>query len=235
VSRLAVAVLLLAGSCGAFTSPSAPQPFLASYSVNWNGMNAGTTEVELKPGTDGRYEYSSRASARGMFRAFFSEEITQTSSLTLGDTGVKPLRYRADDGSDDTERDIALDFDWEAGRVTGIAEEKSVALTLPPGAQDAMSIQVAVMNDLMRGARPTSYPMVDKDRIKEYRYVHEGEARLKTALGELDTVIYRTERDGSKRATRTWYAPSLGYVAVRAERLKEGKREWLMEIRSLKR
>jgi hypothetical protein len=77
--------------------------------------------------------------------------------------------------------------------------------------------------------------MLDKDRIKEYTYTYEGEARLKTNLGELDTVIYRSQRAGSKRVTRTWYAPALGYVAVRGEQVREGKREWLMEIRSLKR
>lgn len=236
MSKLARAAVLVLGCLGSvLAAPTAPQPFLASYSVNYRGLNAGTTEVELKPDGAGRYQYSSRANARGMYRVFFSEEITQTTWLTLDEGGVQPLRYRADDGSKDTERDIALDFDWDAGRVTGVAEEKSVALAVQPGAQDAMSIQIAVMNDLARGARPASYPMVDKDRVKEYRYVHEGEARLKTALGDIDTVIYRTERAGSKRATRTWYAPSLGYVAVQAERLKEGKREWVMKILSLKR
>lgn len=198
-------------------------------------MNVGTTEVELKADGADRFEYSTRANARGFARAFFSDEITQTSWLTWSKAGVQPQRYRADDGSDDTERDIALDFDWSAGRVTGVAEEKGVTLPVQIGVQDAMSIQIAVLNDLARGTLPTTYPMVDKDRIKEYRYVHEGEARIKTALGELDTVIYRTEREGSKRATRTWYAPSLGYVAVQAERLREGKREWLMKILSLKR
>lgn len=236
MSNLARAAVLVLGGCGpALAAPTVPQPFRASYAVNYRGFNAGTTDVELKPDGAGRFEYSSRANARGMFRAFFSDEITQTSWLTLGEGRVQPLRYRADDGSKDTERDIALDFDWRAGRVTGVAEEKNVALDVQPGAQDAMSIQIAVMHDLMRGARPASYPMVDKDRIKEYRYVHEGEAKLKTELGDIDTVIYRTERTGSKRATRTWYAPSLGYVPVQAERLKEGKREWLMKILSLKR
>lgn len=228
-------VLALLGCGSALAAPSAQQPFFASYSVNWKGMEVGTTDVELKANGAGRFEYSTRANARGFARMFFSEEITQTSWLTWSDRGVQPQRYRADDGSDDTERDISLDFDWDAGRVTGVAEEKKVALPVPTGVQDAMSIQIAVLHDLARGARPAAYPMVDKDRIKEYRYVHEGEARIKTALGDIDTVIYRTERTGSKRATRTWYAPSLGYVAVQAERLKEGKREWMMKILSLKR
>lgn len=241
-TRLMLALGLLAACCAtavAAATTGAPaagmRPFLGTYSVKYRGINAGTTEVELKRDSDGRYQYQSRANARGMFRAFFSDEITQTSWLEFGDSGIRPLRYRADDGSEDTERDIALDFDWPGGRVTGVAEEKPVALSVEPGTHDAMSIQIAVINDLGRGGRPHRYLMVDKDRVKEYRYILEGEATVKTLLGEIPTLVYRAERTGSKRATRTWYAPSLGFIPVRAERLRDGKREWLMEIQSLKR
>jgi len=226
--------LLCTGSVHAATA-TAPQPFTGTFAVNWHGMNAGTMELQLSPEASGQYQYASRANARGMFKAFFSSEITQTSWIQIDDSGVRPVRYRADDGSSDTERDISLDFDWTARRVTGIAEDKPVDLALPAGAQDVMSMQIVAMLDLTRGAVPAAYTIVDKDQIKEYRYVKEGDARIKTALGELDTVIYRSERSGSKRATRTWYAPSLGFTPVRAERLKDGKREWLMEIRTLQR
>lgn len=235
----AFALLLCAASGMTFAANPAPQSFVASYSVNFRGMNAGTTEVELKPDPQDpagkAYEYASRANARGMFRAFFSDEITQTSWLLIEDTGVRPVRYRADDGSEDTERDISLDFDWSAKRVTGTAEDKPVALDLTPGVQDVMSMQVATMRDLARAQVPESYTIVDKDRIKLYRFTREPDAKLKTAIGELDTVVYRSQREGSKRSMRTWYAPSLGFIPVRAERLREGKREMLMEIRELKR
>ena len=211
------------------------QPFTASYGVVWKGFNAGTTELELARAPDGQFVYASRANARGLFRAVFSEEITQTSWFNVTAQGVRPTRYRADDGTSETKRDISLDFDWQAGRVRGTAEDKPVDLTLEPGVQDAMSIQAAVLLDLLRGAKTGTYRLVDKDKIKEYAYKYEGDARLKTALGEVDTVIYTSQRVGSKRLTRTWYAPSLGYIAVRGEQMRDGKREWVMDIRSLDR
>lgn len=217
------------------TPPTSLRPFKASYVVVWRGMNAGTTDLELTADGPNAYVYTSRANARGLFRVFFHDEITQTSWFTLNGAGVQPQRYRADDGSKDTERDIALDFEWRDRRVTGTAEEKKVDLELEPNAQDAMSIQIAHLIDLDRGVKDTVYAMVDKDRVKKYSYTYEGRDRLKTALGQLDTVIYRVERPNSKRVTRTWHATSLGYVPVRAERLRDGKREWLMEIRSLER
>ena len=223
------------GAIGRSTLWAVKQPFTASFAVVWRGFNAGTTELELARGSDGEFVYTSRANARGLFRAVFSEEITQTSWFHVTPQGVRPVRYRADDGSSDTKRDISLDFDWNAGRVRGVAEDKTVDIALEPGVQDAMSIQVALLLDLLGGRKPGTYRLIDKDKIKEYVYTLQGEERLKTALGEVDTVIYSSQRVGSKRLIRTWYAPSLGYVGVRGEQLKDGKREWVMDIRTLER
>jgi hypothetical protein len=229
---LAAAVVVGATAADAAASL---QPFSASYGVVWRGFNAGTTELELTRGADGRLVYVSRGNARGLFRAVFSEEITQTSWLEVNGRGVRPIRYRADDGSSNTKRDISLDFDWTTNRARGTAEDQAVDIALEPGVHAAMSIQIALLLDLLQGRKPGTYRMIDKDKIKEYAYTYQGEERLKTAVGEVDTVIYTSQRAGSKRMTRTWYAPSLGYVAVRGEQLKDGKREWVMDIRSLDR
>lgn len=231
-------LVVLVGALVAAQAADAPapvQPFTASYGVVWRGFKAGTTELDLKRDADGLFMYVSRANARGLFRAVFSDEITQTSWFNVTEQGVRPVRYRADDGSLKTDRDISLDFDWSAGRARGTAEDKAVDVALEPGVQDAMSIQIAQLLDLARGTKSATYRLLDKDRVKEYQYTYQGEERLKTALGELDTVIYTSQRTGSKRMTRTWYAPSLGYVAVRGEQIRDGKREWVMDIRTLDR
>ena len=210
-------------------------PFSARFNVKYKGISAGTTHLDLKRDSQGVYTYESRAHARGIFRIAFNDEITQTSWFVIVDGEVVPVRYLADDGSDDTDRDIRLEFDWKAHRARGVAEDEKVDIALPEGAQDAMSIQAAHLLDLRRGERSMSYEMIDKDQVKEYDYKLEGTQRIKTAIGELDTVIYRVERKGSKRVTRTWHAPSLGYLPVKGERLRDGKREFQMEIVSLER
>jgi len=235
---MAFALSFLGGAATAEDTASTQaelRPFAASYAVKYKGINAGTTRLDLKRDSQGVYTYESRANARGLFRLAFSDEITQTSWFVIVDDRVVPVRYLADDGSEDTERDIQLEFDWDAHRARGVAEDRKVDVTLPEGAQDAMSIQAAHLLDLARGGKSMSYDMVDKDRIKEYDYRLEGTQRIKTAIGELDTVIYRVERQGSRRVTRTWHAPSLGYLPVKGERLRDGKREFQMEIASLER
>ena len=63
----------------------------------------------------------------------------------------------------------------------------------------------------------------------------EGTARIETALGALDTVIYTSRRPNSDRTTRTWVAPALGYLPVRAERVRGKKVEFTLKLESLDR
>jgi len=97
--------------------------------------------------------------------------------------------------------------------------------------QDAASIQALVTARLQAGQEPGLIAMIEKDKIKRYRYTLLRNERLKTAIGELDTVVYRSARDGSTRETISWYAPSLGNALVRAEQLRDGDRTFHMYIR----
>lgn len=218
------------------TDAAVLQPFTASLAVDWKGITAGYSTLQLARAGAGRWIYSSRSEARGLARLFVPGDITQQSTFTVHAGTVQPLQFRADDGTSDDSRDISLDFDWQHGRVSGIAERKQVATVLRPDTQDDLSAQIATMLLLARGARlPPSFFVVDKDEIKEYRYRQEGTARLHTAVGDVDTIVVSSQRAGSPRTLRTWFAPSLGYVPVKAERTRDGKVEFSMAIRSLKR
>ena len=108
-------------------------------------------------------------------------------------------------------------------RVTGVAKEKAVDLELPEGAQDAMSLQIASLRNLASGQLAGSVWMIDATKLKEYELHLEGNARIDTELGELDTVVYTSKRHNSESFTRTWVAPALGYLPVKAQRV-DGKK-----------
>lgn len=219
----------------ALASEPALQPFTATYGVEWKGMTAGLSTLELERGESETWTYRSRNVARGLFRLAFPDAITQTSTFRLDGPTVVPLSYRADDGSSRTDRDVSLEFDWVQGRVTGTAERHPVDVALEPGIQDGMSVQIALMRELAAGRDPQRFLLIDKSQVKEYLYAREGTARIDTALGPLDTVIYRSQRPNSDRITRMWHAPALGYVPVRAERVRGGRIEFQMKIRKLER
>lgn len=232
VVRLAATLVVLFGPV-AKTAELAP--FTANFEVVFRGLNAGTSSLELSRENGGAWRYVSRNQARGLFRLALPGEIRQVSLFTLTDGRVRPLRYTADDGTDSTDRDIDLNFDWTAGRVRGTAEKNRVDLPIQYGLQDGMSVQVALMQALAQGESPRGFKLIDKDEIKEYVYAAENPVRLRTTLGELDTVVWSSHRPNSNRVTRVWYAPSLGFLPVQAERRKGDKLEWSMRLKTYRR
>jgi hypothetical protein len=231
----ALSLAIMAGLTAEAQTPSAADagiaPFSAHYQADWKGMNVGTSDLELKQDTEpGHYLYTWTITAHGIFR-LYRDEVTQKSWLSINADHVRPEKYRAEDGSSS----VNLDFDWDAGRVSGTSEKKSVDLKIKEGTQDVMSIQVEVMLDLKKGDLPNTFQIIDKDNPKEFIYTQEGNAHIRTALGELDTVIVASRQAGNNRILRMWFAPSLGYVPVQAERTRDGKLEFAMRIKTLKR
>ena len=239
----ATAAALLLALCTAHPTAAAddapahacPQPFKITFDVEWHGMGAGTSTLQLTRNSPTEYTYHSSNTARGLFRLAIPDTITQVSHMSLVDGKVRPLSYTGDDGSSDTSKDVSLKFDWTTMRVTGVAEDKPVDAPLTPGVQDSLSVQVALMCALAAGESPKSFQLIDKDEVKEYQYSHEGNATLDTPAGKLETVIYTSQRKGAKRLTRLWIAPSLGYLPVRAEQVNKGKRELQLTLKSVER
>lgn len=232
---LAMALAALCMLPAAHAADWTPTPFHATYAVQWKSLNAGTSVLDLRRTGADTWTYDSRNNARGIFRLAIPDTVRQTSNLRIVDGRVQPLHFRGDDGSNDTTRDVTLDFDWPRGRITGIAEDKRVDIAAPADVQDPMSVQLVQMQVAAGNLAPVRMHTVDKDEVKAYDFTHVGAERLKTAIGEFDTEIFESRRPGSSRAIRLWMAPALGYLPVRAERRKGDKLEFAMAIRELRR
>jgi len=215
-----MSLLLLAAASTASADPIDLKPFRATYIAEWKGMTAASSTVELKNINSNIYTYSSVNSARGVFRMAFPDALSQKSTFRIIEGRVEPMLF---EGSDEKERPINLTFDWQKKRVTGVAKEKPVDLELPDGAQDAMSLQIASLRNLQSGNLKGTVWMIDATKLKEYELHLEGNARIETALGELDTIVYTSKRHNSENYTRTWVAPAIGYLPVKAQRV-DGKK-----------
>ncbi len=220
-----VALALLAGVAAARADDGALAPFTAEYDVRYGSLSVGSNRTELRRASEpDRWIIESRSRASGLAKLVASGTLSQRSSFGLDGQVPKPLSYRFDDGTDDTDQDVTLEFDWDAARISGTAKDEAVAIATTPGLQDAASIQALVLARLRGGAEPGTIAMIEKDKIKRYQYTLLRRERIRTALGELDTVVYRSARDGSSRETLFWYAPALGHAMVRAEQRRDGER-----------
>jgi hypothetical protein len=200
----------------------------------WHGMTVALSTLRLQQRPDGTWVYDSKSEPRGIGR-MFSERPTMQSIMRVTEAGVQPLSYHADDGTSSASRAADVKFDWESGRVTGVYEDVKVDMPAKPGIQDDLSVQIALMNELLRGRTPDKFLLLNKDSVREYRYVREREETVSTRLGSLQTVVYRSEKEGSPRVTRFWCTPSLGFIPVRVEQKRGDDVEWRMDIQSLHR
>jgi hypothetical protein len=233
LALLAVVLCSVALAKSQLASADELKPFEASYAWVWHGMNVAVSSLKLERNQD-TWVYSSRSDPRGIGK-MFSEHPTQQSTLQVSNAGVRPLHYKADDGTSSTKRDADLQFDWEHNRVTGIYEDVKVDMPLQPGTQDDLSVQIALMVELLAGRTPTQFLLIDKNSVREYRYTREGEESVSTPFGKLDTVIFRSQKKGSPRVTRFWCAPQQGYIPVRVEQKKDDEVQWAMQVQSVKR
>jgi hypothetical protein len=222
---LALALLLNGSSAAADLATASLSPYVADYKVKYGSLSVGTSRTALsRSKVPDLWTLETELRASGLGRLVADGDLLQHSSFQFDAAGPRPLRYRFDDGTKSTERDVTLQFDWRAGRVTGVAEEEPVDVAVESGLQDAASNQALVQWRLQDGAEPGVVAMIEKDKIKYYHYTLLRRERLKTAIGVLDTVVYRSAREGSSRESLFWYAPSLGYVIVQAEQRRDGKR-----------
>ncbi|HKC15876.1 MAG TPA: DUF3108 domain-containing protein [Steroidobacteraceae bacterium] len=238
--------LLLAGLAPALAGADEPapasapaagialRPYAVVYEFNAYGFSAGTVGLTLRQETPQEWTYVSKSQPRGLFQLVRSASRTVTSRMIIDQRGVRPLLSTdTEDGERAPQSEVH--FDWTANRAIGQVEGQAIDMELRPGVQDDLSAQVALIQALNTGQAPSNLLVFDKSGIRDYSYTRVGEEKLSTPLGEVATIIYRSQRANAPRSTRYWCAPALGYIPVRVEQRRLDKVEWTMNLRNLHR
>jgi hypothetical protein len=229
---LAAAVVIFAPAAPTIVSAEDLEPFEASYAWSWHGATVAVSTLKLEHHDGDAWVYSSTSEPRGLGYLYPLRPALR-STLRITGQGVQPLSFKADGGGADHNANVT--FDWSAGRASGVYENVPVDMPIKPGIQDDLSVQIAMMVELLHGRTPEQLSMIDKNSTREYRYQREGAQAIATALGRIDTVIYSSQHPGSPRVTRFWCAPSMGYLPLRIEQKRIDSVEWTMDIRSVRR
>jgi hypothetical protein len=213
-------------------NPATLTPYTARYNVKYRGLSGGDLEFTLKREGNGRYVYSSHVLPSFLGSFFISDQAEDNSVMQFDGNALKPVKFRSDDGTKDTVKDISYDFDWTKSSVSGHYKDQDFRLDLPANVQDRLSIQLAASLALQAGRDPGQLIMIEKDELQEYNISRTGTEHIRVEGGEYDAIVLTSERNGSSRSTRYWYAPKLGYIPVRAERSTKGKVDIVMELKS---
>jgi len=214
------------------TSTPTLAPYTARYNVRYHGVSGGDLEFTLKSDGNGHYTFSSHVLPNFLGGLFISDQAEDSSEMLLEGNQLKPLKFHSDDGTKETLKDISYDFDWSKSSVNGRYKNQDFHLDVPAGVQDRMSIQLAAALALQAGLEPGHLVMIEKDELQDYSITKAGNEHVRVAAGEFDTVVLKSEREGSSRTTRYWNAAKLNYIPVRAERSTKGSVDIVMELKS---
>ena len=209
------------------------KPYTATYNGIWKGMTVAVSTLKLEQ-TGDTWTFSSRSEPRGIGKlASGVFPPLQVSVVRLTDHGVQPQSFKSSGG--DPGKSVTLNYDWQAHRVTGVYEGTKVDLPLTPQVQDDGSVQLALMVELLAGRTPPAVQLIDKNSVREYEFTSDGEATIKTPMGDVQTKVFKSQKKHSPRITRFWCAPDRGYVPMRVQQKKDEDVQWTLEIQSLKR
>jgi hypothetical protein len=210
----------------------AMEPFQAGYTWSWKGAPVAYSRLDFTHQQDDLWVYTSSSEPRGIGHLYPIRPKLE-STMRLTGKYVEPLHLKVTGSG--TRHDADVQFDWSKGRATGMYEGQTIDLAVTPGVQDDLSVQIAMIRQLVLGQTPEILREIDKNGIRDYLYKRVGAETIDTAIGRIDTIVYSTEHPGSPRITRYWCAPSRGFIPMKVQQTMRGHVEWTMDIDSLKR
>jgi hypothetical protein len=195
-------------------------PHTAQYKVKISVVS-GVLNTELRRNEQGFVAHHV-VRATGMSRMLTRGAMDVTSAFSSDEDGVKPISYHAIDTIGD-DPEIDLRFDWSTNRVSGTVGADNVELQLEGISHDNVSIQYALMHDLMDNDLGGQYVLFDIDKLRIANVTNVGSKKVKTKAGTYTAIGIRHQKEGSSRTTTLWCVEELGYLPVYIEQHRKGK------------
>ena len=216
-SILLVCALILAVPAIAATSLT---PHTAVYKVKIKVVS-GQLNTELRRTEDG-YVANHVIKPTGIARMISRGTMDVRSEFINSAGGVLPIKYE----SIDTIRDdpsVDLTFNWANHEATGTVDGNPVTYPLAGITHDSVSIQYALMQDLLNGGVAAQYSLFDTDETKPVNASNIGKKEVSTRAGDFVAVGIRHQKEDSSRITTLWCVEELGYLPVIIEQHRKGK------------
>ncbi len=214
---LAMLLAFAAGTTQAAADTATLQPYTAKYKTTARGM-AITLTRELKVGEDGNYTLTNGGK-------LIVVGIHEVSVFRVEGTRIIPKSY-VYQGSGLINRRREVHFTEGSDTIRSLYKEEWYELPYTDKTLDRMSQQEQVRLYLLNDPDPKediSMRVADGKRVKDYVLRFVGEDKVKTPLGELDTLHFERLHDDPDRKSDLWVAPEMDYLMVKTVHVEDGK------------
>lgn len=188
-----------------------PQRVELDFVVEANGMDIGEGRDVLEH--DGKaYKIVSELKTVGVAAVIYKLDIRREANGLVTPGGLQPLHFEEDRSR---KAPKAVDFDWKARTIKLTDGDKVQTLPLPDNTYDQTSFAYAFAFREWPDKMPTIY-LSDGRKLSDYEYRTLGKEKLKTPLGELETLHVQKVQDADdKRGFEVWLSLQHHHLPVR--------------------
>ena len=215
--------LLLLTSVAGLVQAAPPARIEVAYEMSRDGSVLADVVEVLEHG-GGRYQITETSKGRGVYGMLGG--MKRTSRGLVDAAAVRPLEF-----TDERPgwRDSRALFDWKTGTVTTLHKEARNTQPMPADAQDRLSFLLSFSLFPPKG-KSVTYTLVDSKGLSTHIYRIAGQEKLKTPIGEFDTL--KLVRSRENESSEIWLAKQLGNFPVRVVVIyKDGRRLEQMAVR----
>lgn len=196
-------------------------PHSAEYKVKISVVS-GRLNTELTTSESG-YVAKHVIVPTGMSRLLARGEISEESEFADSDGGIYPVAYRSNDTLSKDKGRADIRFDWDANKATGTVDDQDFQSALDGLLHDRVSIQYALMHDLLNDGPGTQYRLFEVDELKTINVRSIGIKTVKVPAGTFEAVGIQHQAENSSRTTTLWCVEELGFLPVIIEQHRKGK------------
>lgn len=234
-SLLAFSLLLPLAQTASANDCPLPPIFSATYEVKRNGRTMGEAVFAVESIGNQRYRYSIRsAGTRGM-ASMLGASIEEVAVFEVGDetTPWLPNTFEYERKIAISSREESSRFNWNEAKVHGKDRHgKPWTVDLEPGMLDPLVVNLALINDLCKGATSRlEYQVVKRGRVDVEEYVIGEMDRMRVRAGVFRARMVSRDH-GSDRETSSWHSPVLQWLPIRLKH-KDGSELLEMELKAL--
>lgn len=204
-------------------------PHTAEYKVQISVLG-GVLQTELRL-SDERYTAQHVVKPTGLAKLLAGGSISDASEFELMANGLRPIRFASEDKitRDKTKADIQ--FDWESGQAKGKVNGQDFVAPINGAMHDRVSIQYALMNDLLNDRMRGEYVLFEVDELKNLLVRSIGVREVKVPAGKFEAIGIQHQESDSDRVTTLWCVEALGFLPVIIEQHRDGKLRFKATLR----
>jgi hypothetical protein len=151
--------------------------------------------------------------------------LKEISTFRFSEQTIQPLQYRYLRTGLFKEPNRNQVFNWQKKRIINGDNQEVFEGHWHDRVQDNLSYNIQASIDLKFGKTQFTYPVFDRNKVKDFKFQLVGFESLKTKVGVLRTVkVEQIESKKSKKKTHIWFAKDYDYLLVRLkQKQKDGQ------------